>query len=79
MPADVPNYLIQNEIPNGNERVIMNITGVMLDLLVEMDPEFYGKYFVYENGRKVLYVEVLRALYGIMVHLYCVVTSSVVI
>ena len=32
-----------------------------------MAPEVYGKYVVYENGRKVIYVEVLRDLYGMLV------------
>ena len=46
--------------------MIMKITGVLVDLLVELNPELYGKYVVYENGRKVLYVVVLRAIYGML-------------
>ena len=37
--ADVPNYVIQTETPNLNEQVILNITGVMVYLLTEMNPE----------------------------------------
>ena len=36
-------------------------------MMVELDPEKYGKYVVFENGRKVLYVRVLRAIYGMLV------------
>ena len=45
----------------------MNIEGVLVDLIMEMATEVYGKYFVYENRRKVLYVVVLQALYGMIV------------
>ena len=45
----------------------MKIAGVLVDLLLEMAPEVYGKYVLYENGSKVLYVEVLQDLYGILV------------
>ena len=38
-----------------------------MDLLVEMAPEVYGPYVVFENGKKVLYVEALRALYGMLI------------
>ena len=70
MTADVPNAFIQTNMPepkDGEEPVIMKITGVLVDLLVEMAPEVYGPYVVYENGRKVLYVQVLKALYGMLV------------
>ncbi len=38
-----------------------------MDLLVEIAPEVYGQHVVYENGRKVLYVQVLRAIYGMLI------------
>ena len=69
MTADIPNAFIQAHLPQevGDERVIMKITGVLVDLMVEMAPEIYGPYVVYENGKKVLYVQVLKALYGMLV------------
>jgi len=70
MTADVPNAFVQTEMPeleDGEERVTMKITGVLVDLLVKMNPEVYGPYVVYENGRKTLYVQVLRALYGMLI------------
>ena len=70
MSADVPNSSIQTKIPDiedGEERAIMNITGVLVDLLIKMEPEVYRPYVVFERGRKVLYVQVLSALYGIFI------------
>ena len=70
MSADVPNAFIQDEIPpekRADEKIIMKITGRLVNYLVEIAPETYAKYVVYENGRRVLYVKVLRALYGMLI------------
>jgi hypothetical protein len=69
LSADVPNAFIQAHLPpteEGDERIIMKITGVLVDLLIELSPEVYGKYVVYENGKKVIYVQVIKALYGML-------------
>ena len=66
MTGDVPNAFIQAEAPEGDERIIMKITGVLVTLLVELNPELYGPYVVMEKGQKVLYVQVLKALYGML-------------
>jgi hypothetical protein len=47
-------------------RVIMKITGVLVDMLVNINPELYGPAVVLENQKKVLYVEVLKAIYGML-------------
>ena len=71
MSSDVPNAFIQALIPKelmkNGQRVIMKITGVLIDHMVAMAPEIYGPYVVYDNGRKVLYLQVLRALYGMLI------------
>jgi hypothetical protein len=70
MTCDIPNAFIQTELPNikdGDERVIMKITGVLVDLLVDISPEVYGPYVVTDKHRRVLYVQVLRGLYGMLV------------
>ena len=36
-------------------------------MLVKLVPEVYADYVVYEKGKKVLYVQVLKALYGMLV------------
>jgi hypothetical protein len=72
MTCNVPNAFIQALMPeakDGNERVMMKIIGVLVDMLVELkNPELYGSYVVYERNRqnKVLYVQVMRAIYGML-------------
>ena len=66
----IPNAFIQAELPKtrpGEERVTMKITGVLAELLVKLVPETYAKFLVEENGQKVIYVVVLKALYGMLV------------
>ena len=63
MCADIPNAFIQAEMPNisdGEERVTMKITGVLVDMLVQLSPKIYGPYVVFEKQRKVIYVQVLE-------------------
>ena len=70
MTADIPNTFIQAHMPpleKGEDRVIMKILGVLVDLLVKLAPNVYGPFVVYENKRKVIYLEVLQALYGMLV------------
>ena len=70
MSADVPNAFIQAKMPEtkpGEDRVIMKITGVLVDMLVSYDPVRYGPHVVFKKGKKVVYVRVLRALYGQLV------------
>jgi len=70
MTADIPNAFIQTKLPDikaGEDRVILKITGVLVDLMVQMAPEVYGPKVVYEDGKKVLYLVVLRALYGMLI------------
>jgi len=70
MTADVPNVFIQTELTNeedGKERIIMKIAGVIVDMLVNISPDLYTGHVVYENGKKVMYVSVLRAIYGMLI------------
>jgi hypothetical protein len=70
MSCDIPNAFIQAHMPeitDDSERVIMKLSGILLDLLVELAPELYGPYVVEDNGKRVLYLQVLRALYGMLV------------
>jgi len=69
MTADVPNAFIQTKLPeikDGEERIVMKITGVLVDLIVEMAPDVYGPFVVMEHGKKVLYLHVLMVLYGML-------------
>ena len=58
MVMDIPNAFIQASIPErkeGEEQVIMKITGVLVEMMTELAPETYSKHVVYENGRTVSY------------------------
>ena len=44
----------------------MKIRGPLVDMLVELDPELYEGTYTYERGQKVLYVHVLKAIYGML-------------
>jgi hypothetical protein len=70
MTADIPNAFIQTlmpELEEGQECVIMKLKGAVLEILVELAPDLYGPYVVLEDGKRVLYLHVLRALYGMLV------------
>ena len=60
MSSNVPNAFIQTKLPTSSERIIMKISGMLVDLLVDESPTKYAKYVVYENGVKVLYVKIFR-------------------
>ena len=63
MFMDVTNSFIQKKIPPkkyGKERVITKITGVLVDMLPELDSETYSKQVVFENGNKLINIFVLR-------------------
>ena len=68
MIIGIPNAFLQTTIPQGerDEKIIMKIRGALVDMLVKMSPEIYKDYIVYENNKKVLYVQLLKALYYMM-------------
>ena len=69
LSADVPNAFIQAKIKKkqGDERIIMKITGKLVNVLVQLAPKVYSGYVVYEKGRRIIYVGVLQALYGMLI------------
>jgi hypothetical protein len=72
MTCNIPNHAfiqaLMPEVKDGDKRVMMQITGVLVGMLVELNPELYGPYVVYERNRqnKVLYIQVMRAIYGML-------------
>ena len=67
--CDIPNAFIQvlmPEVEAGEERAMIKITGVLVDMLVKISPELYGPYVVFEKNRKSLYMHVIRAIYGML-------------
>jgi len=70
MSMDVPNAFIQTLMPepdkeSGEEQVVMKITGALVNILTDLDPEM-RKYVVMEKGKRVIYTVVLRAIYGML-------------
>ena len=61
---DIPNAFVQTE--NVGEVVHMKIRGEMALILVQLFSEYYKDYLTEENGTPVLYVQVLKALYGLL-------------
>ena len=57
MSSDIPNTFIQTEMPKvnveqGDERIIMKITGKLVNVLIAIAPEVYSGFVVFENGKK---------------------------
>ena len=61
--VDIPGAFMQADI---DEVVHVRFEGKIAEMLVKMDPKLYRKYVKDENGKTVLYVELLKALYGTM-------------
>ena len=66
MTVDIPNAFVQTKLDNNQEKVIMKIRGILVDMLIEINPEMYRSYIVYEGNNRVIYVRMLRALYGMI-------------
>ena len=62
---DIPGAYLQAKLSpkDNNEKVLMKLVGDFVDIMCGVNPE-HKKNVVYENGRKVLYMEVLQAIYG---------------
>jgi len=67
MTADIPNAFVQTDINQSGEKIIMKIRGELVDILVDVSQEIYSNYVVQEKGQCVFYVQMLKALYGMMV------------
>ena len=69
MMLDIPNTFLQTKLEqqdkDGN-RMIMKIHGVVVDILIEMDP-IYKDLTIIEGTQKVLYIHITRAMYGLLV------------
>ena len=65
---DIPNAFVQTAVPQGkiDEKIIMKLRGALVDMLIDICPGIYEEFIVYERNQKVLYVKMLKALYGIL-------------
>jgi hypothetical protein len=58
MTCDIPNALIQAYLPKkepGKDRVLMKIAGVLVNMLVDINPELYGPAVVLEKCLNSMY------------------------
>ena len=67
MTLDIPNAFVQTPIPQDGDKVMMKIRGPLVDILCEICPGVYDNFVIYEGKQKVLYVRILKALYGTMI------------
>ena len=62
--ADIPGTFLHTDL---DEEVIMLLRGQLADLMVEVDPELYGPYLrKTKKGESILYVKMLKAMYGLL-------------
>ena len=61
---DVPGAYLHAEMPD-DKFAILKVKGLFVDIMVQVNPE-YGDDVRLEHGVKVLYVKILRALYGMI-------------
>ena len=68
MACDIPNAFVQTEMQKKQkgERVVMKIQGRLLDVLLEMNYDKCADFVTYERGKKILYVVMSKALYGML-------------
>ena len=59
--VDIPGAFMQGD---QDETVHMCLEGTLAELLTKCDPKLYRQYVVTENNKPVLYVELIKALYG---------------
>ena len=66
--TDIPNTFVQRDIqdkPNG-EKIIMKIQETLVNMLVDISPNNYQAFVQHKANQKILYVEMKKALYGML-------------
>jgi hypothetical protein len=69
MTVDIPNAFVQTNVPptdNDGDRITMKITGPLVEMLVELDPEKCKNFVRLEGNIPILYVHVMKALYAML-------------
>jgi hypothetical protein len=59
--VDIPGAFMQADM---DDLVHLRLTGKMVDFLLEIDREAYAPFITHEGKEKVVYVELVKALYG---------------
>ena len=61
MTVDIPGAFMQGD---QDKTIHMKLEGTLAELLAKCDPTKHQPYLVIEHGKPVLYVELVKALYG---------------
>jgi hypothetical protein len=61
--VDIPGAFLQTDAKPG---VILEFTGAMVDILCQVNPKLYEPYVTMEKGKKVLYAQAAKAIYGMV-------------
>ena len=68
MTSDVPNAFVQCKVNQINgERIVMKIRRALVHILVDLDTKLYADHVVYYGKNKILYVLMLKGLYGMLI------------
>jgi hypothetical protein len=67
MTLDILNAFVQTKIALDEDKIIMKIRGQLIDILLESCPGVYNNYVINEGNNKILYMRMLRALFGMLV------------
>ena len=59
--VDIPGAFMHSD---QDKTIHLGLQGTLAGLLVKCDPKLYQKYVVTEGGQRVLYIELIKALYG---------------
>ena len=59
---DIPGAYMHADMQN-DKRILMNLRGDFIYITCQVNPD-YEQHMRYENGKKVLYILVLREIYG---------------
>jgi hypothetical protein len=60
---DIPGAFLH---ANNDDYMIMKMVGMLAKLMAKTNPRLYRQYIVLEKGRSVLYLQLQKALYGMM-------------
>ena len=63
--CDIPGEFLQEDIPEGADKVHINLSGAMVELLAKINPQLYRKYIILSRkGKPVIYGEARKTIYG---------------
>ena len=66
--VDIPNAFIQTVVgrDKDGDRIVVKVRGKLVDMLIELDPTYADCVETTKDGKKVLCLEVKRAIYGML-------------